>query len=94
MYRLSLTTTHYDPETFEPVAVDHDELVVERITASFLEPYKASGYFVRVGTGWGTAAKPEETVGVVWEKLTPAEVEALEEAEAAAEAEWDATTNA
>ena len=92
MYRVSLTTTHYDPETFEPVAVDHDEVVVEAFDiTTFMAPY--TGYFTRFGSGWGVATKPSETVAVAWGKLTPAEVEALEAAEAAADAQYDAWVN-
>lgn len=96
MYRVSITTEYRDPETYELQAVDHDEVVQAEAVdlAAFMDTYKRSGYFTRVADGWGTAATVTEAVSVCVDRLTPAEVAALEAAEAAGEAEWDATVNA
>lgn len=96
MFRISLTTEHRDPETFELLAVDHDEVLQAEALdlAAFMDTYKRCGYFVRVADGWGTAATVTEAISVCVDRLSAAEVAALEAAEAAGDAAYDAWKNA
>lgn len=84
------TTVDATVETVEPI----DASQAAALHRAQVQTWKQLGYFVREGDGWATGVAADAKASLIVGRLTPAEVEALEAAEAAGEAQWDAHVNA
>lgn len=98
-FRCTTTATLYTPEgsivddevaSFGPVAPAD----VEDQLREYIARWTAFGYTVRSGDLWATGVDATVSHSVTFDRLSDAEAEELEAAEAAAEASWDAHVNA
>ena len=76
-------------ETTEPIDASQ-AAALHRATVTL---WRDLGYFVREGAGWATGVASDVKASLTVNRLTAAEVAVLEAAEAAGEAEYDATVN-